>query len=269
MFDAHVHTSPCVFPRLATDLEVASMYADAGFSGCVLKGHAAPTVARAAAVSRTTGLEIYGGVVLNRSVGGVEPAVVQSTLAEGGRVIWMPTLDSANHRAAGLPLPPGPTPAPISMPPESNEALDAATEILRLVADADAVLATGHISASECAWLIQAAREHGVRRVLLTHATFSVPALTVAHVCELVELGAVCEITAYQLAHGSSAEALARLASSLGPEHCILTSDAGQPDSLRPPDALAWLVDRLVAAGLDPGMATAMASERPQTLIRP
>jgi hypothetical protein len=269
MFDSHVHSAPCVFPRLADDVGTASMYVAAGFTGCVLKGHSESTVTRAEAARRVAGIEIYGGIVLNRSVGGLAPQVVRDALADGARVVWMPTLDAAAHRAARLPLPPGHSATPIPVPPDSDRGLEALTAIVRAVAEADAVLATGHLSAPQCAWLVAAARAQGVRRVLLTHATFSVPAMTHEEVLALVEQGAVCEITAYQLRHRSNVDDLARLASELGADRCVLASDAGQPDAPAPPDALASLVEQLVAAGLDPGAARAMASERPQTLVAP
>lgn len=269
LFDAHVHSAPCVFPRLGSDAQIVSMYRASGFAGCVLKGHASPTTARAAAARLTAGLEVYGGVVLNRAVGGIAPEVVREELALGARVVWMPTLDATAHRLAGLPLPADHHAEAIPMPPDDPRHEDALLEIFSSIAEADAVLATGHLSNAQCRWLVASARTAGVRRVVLTHPTFTVPNMTPDEVIELTRLGAVCEITAYQLSHGSSASSLARLAAELGPESCVLTSDAGQPDALSPPDALVRLVQCLVRAGLDAQAATSMASERPYELIAP
>lgn len=132
------------------------------------------------------------------------------------------------------------------------------------------MIATGHLGAAECGWLVRRARERGVRRVLLTHATYLVPALSPAQVEELCELGAVAEITAFQILHGGAEPSeLAALAARLGPERCVLSSDAGQPDSPAPPDALLLLAERLVGAGLDRGAAEAMASATPERLVAP
>ena len=244
------------------------MYAAAGFSGCVLKGHCEPTVGRAAAAAEGSGIAVLGGIVLNHAVGGINPAAVSATLALGGRIVWMPTLDSRTHHELGLPLPEGwPAGGGIAVPPVEERHESAVDDILRLVAEADAVLATGHLGPAECGWLVRRARGAGVSRVLLTHPTFAAPRMAVAEVEELCDLGAIAEITAYQMLHGDDPAELAALAARLGPDRCVLSSDAGQPDSPPPPEALALLVERLVAAGLDPGAAQAMASETPEHLL--
>lgn len=267
MFDLHVHTAPCVFPRLADDAATVALYEQAGFSGCVLKGHCEPTTGRAATCDGRFRTSVYGGIVLNASVGGFEPAAVAAALALGARIVWLPTLDAREHQARGLPQPPGREPARLACPPVDGSSEGAIRQILALVADADAVVATGHLSTVECAWIVRAARAGGVRRILLTHPTYVLPAMSPAEVEELCSLGAVAEITWYQLRHGGDAGALAALARKLGPERCVLSSDAGQPDSPAPPAALKELVERLVAAGLDEQQAQAMASETPERLI--
>lgn len=267
MFDLHVHTAPCVFPRLADDLATVALYERAGFSGCVLKGHCEPTAGRAAACDARFRPAVYGGIVLNAAVGGLNPDAVAAALALGARVVWLPTLDAREHRARRLPLPPGHTAGALACPPLDGSSEAALRRIFALVADADAVLSTGHFSTAECGWVVRSAHEAGVRRILLQHPTFAVPGMSAAEVEELCELGAVAEITAYQLLHGAEPGPLAALAQSLGPERCVLSSDAGQPDSPEPPAALELLVERLVAAGLDAGAAGAMASETPERLI--
>ena len=267
MFDLHVHSAPDLFPRWGDDAATADAYARAGFRGFVLKGHAEPTAGRAAAVR---GIAAYGGIVLNEAVGGLNPSAVAAALGHGARVVWMPTLDARAHREAGLPRPPDACGSgSLAIPPADRGAEPRVRAILRLVADADAVIATGHVSGAEAAWLVRAAREAGVRRVLLTHASFSVPALAAPAVRELQELGAVAEITAYQLLHqpGVSAAGLAELVRALDPARCVLSSDAGQPDSPPPPEALERLVDALAAEGVDRGALLAMAGEAAARLV--
>jgi len=55
----------------------------------------------------------------------------------------------------------------------------------------------------------------------------------------------------------------------VGPARCVLSSDAGQPDSPPPPEALARLVDALAAAGLDRGALAAMVGDAPEGLVTP
>lgn len=272
MFDLHVHSAPCVFPRLTDDAGVVTLYEQAGFAGCVLKGHYEPTAGRAKVAAAGVGrrVAVYGALVLNEPVGGLNPAAVATALELGARIVWMPTLDSREHRLRRLPLPRAAVEgAALAVPPVEPAAESVVRRIASLVAEADAVLATGHLSPAECAWLVPAAREAGVRRILLTHPCYAVPDLSLSETEELCALGAVAEITAYELLHGGDVAGLAALAARLGPERCVLSSDTGQPDSPPPPEALGLLVERLVAAGLDSGAARTMASETPQQLVVP
>lgn len=277
MFDLHVHAAPCVAPRWGDDTATVGAYEEAGFTGCVLKGHCEPTVGRAAAAGAGRSLAVFGGVVLNAPVGGLNPAAVEAALATGGRVVWMPTVDAAAHRKAGITHPPpcaprsfpGPSGRPLAIPPVNPAAESVVHAILRLVADADATIATGHLGYAEIDWLVDTARQLGIQRVLLTHPGFTVPALTADHVRELCDRGATAEITAYQWQrqHHGDIAALAAFVTTVGPRRCVLSSDAGQADSPPPPQALTDLVDALIGTGLDPGEVRAMASDQPAALI--
>jgi hypothetical protein len=274
MFDLHVHAGPDVLPRLARDVEIGRRYLAAGFEGYVLKAHYESTVGRAAAVSDVTGLAVVGGLVLNQHVGGVNPAAVRAALAAGGRVIWMPTADSHAQQAAGLPRlccsDPRPGDHTYALPPVDGTSERAALLVLSLLGEADAVLATGHVSGAEVAWLLDRATRAGVRRVLMTHPGYTVPSIPAREARDLAELsGALVEITCYQLLHqpGCTAAALAAYVRTVGIERCVLSSDAGQPDSPSPPEALQLLIDALAGQGLDRGALVAAASERPRGLV--
>lgn len=268
MFDLHVHSAPCVLPRLGDDVETVGWYEDAGFTGCVLKGHTEPTAGRARAAAVGRRVAVHGAIVLNAAVGGLNPAAVAAALGLGARVVWMPTLDARAHDAAGLPRP-RPESALYAIPPADTSTESAVLEICALVAEADAVLATGHLSQAEIAWLVPRARTAGVRRLLLTHASFTVPALDAHAARALGELGVYVEVTAYQLLHqpGMTAARLAAFVRDTGPEHCVLSSDGGQLDSPPPPEALALLVAALAKEGLDPGELDAIASDIPERLV--
>jgi cytosine/adenosine deaminase-related metal-dependent hydrolase len=247
VFDAHVHSAPCVLPRIADDRQTVEWYNRAGFDGCLLKGHVESTVGRAAAACAGTQTRAYGGLVLNHAIGGLNLHAVESALALGARAVWLPTLDAHGHLERGLPRP---------------EAL---------VAEADVMLGTGHLSAPEVGWLVRAARDAGVRRLVVTHATFTVPDLGLAELRELADLGAFIEITAYQLLHqpGCDAARLAGAVRAAGTARAVLSSDAGQPDSPPAPEALQLLVEALGGEGLDRKTLEAMASELPQALVEP
>jgi hypothetical protein len=207
------------------------------------------------------------------SVGGTTDAVAD-TLATGGRIVWMPTIDASAHAASSLARrPSGRDGAAYAAPPVDWSAEAAIRVITRLIAAADAVLATGHLSAAEIRWLLPVAHAAGVRRILVNHPTYLVPALDDATITALADAGATIELTAYQLLHqpGVNAGRLAAVVRLVGAKRCVLSSDAGQPSTPPGPAALAMLVERLVDAGVARGSAEAMAGELPlpEALVTP
>lgn len=275
MFDVHVHASPDVTPRIGDDTAIAYAYEQAGFNGFALKAHQEPTVGRAAAASHTGGLTVVGGIALNDAVGGINPAAVAASLYAGGRIVWFPTADAHTQETARLPrladIDGRVGRTTLSVPPVLDPTARQLADIelvLDLIADFDAVLASGHLSASECAWLLDQAEKRGITRVLLTHPSYTVPALKLADIRAFAERGAHVEITAYQLWHqpGMTDAYLAEVARAAG-ERVVLASDAGQPDSPSPPEALATLVDRLARQGLDRAWLSSAASDVPRSLV--
>jgi hypothetical protein len=275
LFDVHVHCAPDVIARIGTDDDICAQYEAAGFSGFVLKAHHESTVSRAAALSRRTTMDVVGGIALNNAVGGVNPAAVLAALQTGGRIVWFPTSDSHTQVEAALPrlrdLDGRLDSSALSIPPiESDGSLVGrnAGLILDLIAEHDAVLCTGHVSRVECRWLIDQARRRNISRVLLTHPSYTVPGMSPLEIEELVALGAHVEITAYQMWHqpGMTVSKLAAVAQAAG-SHLILSSDAGQPDSPPPPEALHQLVGALKGVGLDASWIDAAASTVPHELV--
>src|SRR5260221_10302888 len=99
--DIHVHSDPDAFNRSLDDFEVARTPVRKGMRGIVLKNPVARTADRAALISRAVpGLEIWGGIALNRAMGGVNPAAVEwfHRMSGGrGKVVWLPTFDADNQ----------------------------------------------------------------------------------------------------------------------------------------------------------------------------
>jgi hypothetical protein len=272
MFDSHVHAGPDVVDRFGDDLVMVDAYGAADFDGFVLKAHYESTVARAHLASKHLGKPVLGGIALNQHCGGVNPGAVAAALSAGGRVVWLPTADSHTQHAAGLPrlchVEPRAGEHTYAVPPVDPSAAEATDVVLALVADHDAVLATGHIGPAECRWIRDRAAHHGVRRLLYTHPSYTVPGMEPALVAELAAGGGYVEITAFQLFHqpGCTPAFLAKVAEAAG-DRLILSSDAGQPDSPSPPEALAQLVDALAAEGLDRGWLEAAAQDAPTDLF--
>src|SRR4029077_18218301 len=93
--DIHVHSDPDNVPRSLDGLEAAKQARAKGMRAIVLKNHYDPTAGLAyLARKEAPGLEVFGGIDLNLSVGGMNAAAVDhlAQVAGGwGRIVWMST----------------------------------------------------------------------------------------------------------------------------------------------------------------------------------
>ena len=98
-YDMHIHTAPDVVPRKCDDLELAQRVKATGMAGCAIKSHYMDTSGRAAVLNKLyPELKFVGGITLNRSVGGVNPDVVERVGQMGGRMLWFPTLEARSYQ---------------------------------------------------------------------------------------------------------------------------------------------------------------------------
>jgi hypothetical protein len=138
--------------------------------------------------------------------------------------------------------------------------LETVRQVLRVIARYDMVLATGHLSAPEIVAVVKAAKEEGVRRVVVTHPEFTSQRLPVSSQRELAGLGALlerCFTTPYT--GKVSWEDLFHNIREVGVEHSVLSSDLGQPFNPPVEDGLALFADRLLAAGFSEDEVHTMA----------
>ena len=101
VIDIHAHSGPDSTPRSIDAIDLAKLAKARGMRGLVLKNHYESTAALAYIVRKEVpGIEIFGGIDLNLTVGGINPAAVERmTMMKGGwgRVVWMPTFDAENQ----------------------------------------------------------------------------------------------------------------------------------------------------------------------------
>lgn len=267
-YDTHVHVAPDVMPRLIDDLSLARRFRDVGMAGFVLKSHYLPTAERAAVVrAAVDGVDVVGALALNGSVGGMNPVAVEIAARSGARMVWFPTVDSVNQRTSREQDPPGARPPmwaalqdelraggidppPIEILDPQGAPRPEVRDVLRLMAQHDLVLATGHLSAAEILVLVRAAREAGVPRIIVTHPEFTSQRLNLAQQQELAGLGAYlerCFTTPYtgKVAWEVMVENIRRV----GPRHSVLSSDLGQPGNPPVEDGLALMAGWLLEAG--------------------
>src|SRR6202167_612286 len=103
VIDMHAHSDPDGTPRSIDAIDLARLAKSRGMRAIVLKNHYEPTASLAWIVRKEVpGIEVFGGISLDLTNGGVNPAAVEwMTKVKGGygRVVWFPTFDS-EHNAA-------------------------------------------------------------------------------------------------------------------------------------------------------------------------
>lgn len=273
--DLHVHTAPDVTPRRIDDRAMAARCAAAGMAGAVLKAHHEPTGGRAWHASRVSpGVAVFGGIVLNRAVGGINADAVEAMArAEGGcgRIVWLPTRDAAHDLRLK-----GKAGAPVEVLADGRPTA-ALRAVLQVVAAHDLILASGHVAPDEALVVFGAARRAGCRRMIATHVTARVSDYTAAQMDAAAATGAVLEFCARNLfaadtggdrrldpAKAAAAGAAIRR---LGAGRCVLSSDLGDPRFPDPVDGLAAAAQALLRAGLDAAELERLLVTGPRRLL--
>lgn len=273
--DLHCHFGPesVVGRKHAVDpFDAARDAAALDFKALVLKSHDFPTNNFAYSVSQTVpGVRVYGSICCDFCIGGLNPGAVEIALRDGAAIVWLPTISSQqdfdNGVAAMLKVPG----EGIVMLDESGHLRPEVQEILALVAQYDAIVATGHTSKAEHVAVAKAFARRG--RVVVTHAMNSGagPRLTVPECVELAELGAFIELAAAtcMAGHGPGAPEVVKAIDAIGSRQVVLSTDYGWTDELpRPAVGLLDYADALWQAGAKEAQLREMACDNPARLLK-
>jgi hypothetical protein len=277
--DTHVHTAPDLVPRKLDDFEAARQAREAGMAAVVLKNHFFPTALRAGLVeTEVPGVRMIGSIVLNQSMGGVNPWAVEAAARAGARVVWMPTAHASNqleheHREgrphrAGLTLPGRDAAVTVF---STNGTPSADTEaVLEIVRDRGMVLATGHLSPDEIDRLSARAISMGLRKIVLTHPDLPVVAMPVAFQQRMAERGVYFERTFNVTGRPEAKLPLAALAARIrevGLDSTVLATDYGQMDNPYPVDGMRAYMGGLLDNGFSGAEVRRMASDNARALL--
>ena len=98
VIDIHVHTAPDSVARSIDAVDLARLAQSRGMRAVVLKNHYEPTASVAYLVQKAVpGIQVFGGIDLNLSVGGMNPIAVEKmalTTGHLGKLVWMATYDT-------------------------------------------------------------------------------------------------------------------------------------------------------------------------------
>ncbi|TQM36524.1 DUF6282 family protein [Pseudonocardia cypriaca] len=282
--DLHTHPGPSPFPRRMSILDAATDAATVGFRAIVCKSHhhsmQTDILALEPAGLAETGVQVFGGIALNRTVGGLNPYAVELALRMGGRVVWFPTISSTAHLefhrhhnhsgfpVSGIPLRDN---EPISVVGDDGRLVPEAQDILSVIAGESAILNCGHLPADEIDVLVPAAVAAGVERIVVSHPDFIVGAAP-ERVGEWCRRGAAvehCLAMVARPADGSPVEKIAGFLREAGVGHTLFSSDLGQKNNPLPVTAYRRMVRSLLDAGTATDDIRAMVGGNAAQLLFP
>jgi hypothetical protein len=266
--DIHVHSDPDDRPRSIDAMDVARLARSKGMRAIVLKNHYDPTSGLAYVVRKEVpGLEVFGGIDLNLTVGGMNPAAVEhmSQVSGGwGRFVWMSTFDAENQVRYSKEN------RPFVSVSRNGELLPAVKDVISVIAKHRLVLATGHVSPAEVLLLVREGRRQGVQHMVVTHAMNPPVVMDIPQMKDAAKEGAFIEFVGGSLADGDAAERMNRFADAIrkiGPEFCILSSDLGQKGNALPPDGFAEFILALRTKGFTTQELDRMSKQNPARLL--
>ena len=266
IIDIHAHVGPATelsISRTLDAIEAAQLAQRHGMRAINLKQHYLETASWAYLVSRVVpGINVFGGIALNRSVGGLNVnAIEQVATFKGGfgRVVYMPTFESEFYNPN----------SPIGVPVSKNgQLLPAVFDVLKVVAKYDMALSTGHSSPAESLMIIKAAKDAGVTRIFVQHPALNRINMSVEMQKEAVKMGALLEyVLGEALGNVKDFEHWTGLIKAVGPENVVIGTDLGQWGRSTPTDGYKVVIPRMLKAGFTQAQLDMMMKTNPARLL--
>ncbi|MGE0360033.1 MAG: DUF6282 family protein [Vicinamibacterales bacterium] len=266
--DVHVHSFPDSVLRSMDALQVSQLAKTLKMRGLVLKNHYDQTAGLAYMVrQQVDDLEVFGGIDLNLTQGGMNPAAVDhmAKVSGGwGRFVWMSSSDSEHHvRTRGQNRP--------SVPLSRNgELLPIVKEVIGVIARHNLVLATGHASPDEGLLLVREGKRQHVNHMIVTHPLSPSVGMSLDQMRAAAKEGALLEICGLSMVSAGAAARVQEAATAIravGAESIVLSSDLGARNDPRPPEGFGAFLLALRAAGIPEPDIDVMAKRNPARLL--
>jgi len=277
--DLHIHPGPAKEKRRLDFLEAARYARDVGMRAIVFKPLEFPTLDRAYAAEKAVpGIKVFGGIVLDYAMGGLNPEAVKVAIKRGARVIWMPLFDSLHTRKMserstfavykreekekkGL-----------TIFDDKGQLLREVQEILDLIAAAgNVVLDTSHLSPKESLVIIGEAKKRGIRNIVVTHPEGEIIDATEEQQKEMAEKGAYLNYCYAQTCHaghfGERTKQVVHAIKTIGANHCCLSTDLGNNFETLPIEGLRLFITVLMALGIDNQEIDLMIRQNPSKIL--
>jgi len=225
-------------------------------------------------------VDIYGGIVLNNTVGGINPKAVEVALSYGRCAeIWLPSLD-AKFQKDLMRQPNG-----INVV-DGDEPISELIQILEMMHDYNkgsskglrCSLSTCHVSNEEKFIILKYVNKRGLDvDIIMDHVTQELTNVTPQEAKEMIDMGAYLEFAEtscvpwpgmqdWIIAFDYSFNLIKELIREKGPEHILLITDAGQPGN-EPVPGWRMFIKTLLAQGVSENNINTMAKDVPAKLL--
>lgn len=277
--DLHVHSGPSTMARQLDHMEQVEQAAEAGMSGVLFKDHhysVAPVIPMMRRYVGDLGVKMYGSVVLNNAVGGLNPYAVDFNLKSGAKLVFMPTAHSANHirntsrksrLASKVQLR---APTSITVIDANGALLDEVKQILDIIAEHNAILSSGHLHIAEIWPLFNEAKKRGVTKLLTNHPDYGLHC-TYDDIAELASMGVILEQSACLFVDSRfnvyPPQELKRQIDAAGPENSSVGSDLGQVENPSPVEGMRQIIRLLLGLDYTPEQIRVMVRDNPARLL--
>ncbi len=288
--DLHAHAYPehtlSMPPRLP-NLEWAKMAARYHMRGIVMKSHIYPTSMQVYDLMqneelRSSGIELFGSITLNYTMGGLNPLNVALAGELGTKVVFMPTWSSKNDVAHNGPTAqklasiwPGLTEyiringGGITVLDENNRVKAEVLEILDIAKAYDMYVSSAHISIQESIVLAEVAAERGCRFVL-THPFNTTIGASIQQQKYVADTGAYveqCMITCMPMHMRANIHEIARAIEAIGVERTVFSTDAIGAWNPPEPELMRMSIASLLRLGFTEEEVRIMTTTNPEKLL--
>jgi len=271
--DVHIHSGPDAYTtRIADELDLAIQACQAGMGAVVFKCHSEPSSRSVRIVQKVVNqwadehnkrrIDVFGGIVLNYSVGGLNPEAVMVSARLGGKYVWMPNLDASHHyEMMGKP-------GGIDVLDENGKMVLVLKEIFSLIAEGDLVLGLCHQSVKERFVLIDEAKKAGIKRIEVIHPTMDINKMTLEEQKIAAGKGAYVGLYCWGLGVPMfDMDEVLKVIEVVGPDHLVVGTDVGNFREMIPVEAIRVFITRLLIAGIPDKDVEKMVKINPRRLL--
>jgi hypothetical protein len=230
-----------------------------------------------------SGIDIFGALVLNYPVGGLNPFAVEAAIRFGARIVWLPTGDARHHisyfsSASGVDPMSKNASLPefrrratgISVLDDDGKLVPQVYDILDLIAEADICLSLGHLSISEMQTLAPEAVKRGIKKIVIDHPNLYFTKMPLEIQQEMVNMGITMVYCFAEFSpnfYSISPRDMAGQIKKLGADNVVMASDTGQASNTPPAEAIRIMVQLMLENGITPEQIEKMIKSNPTRLI--